>query len=149
MQDLSYNSIDPAGKPEQPCENVIEGVKLARRGDEAAFTGLFHQYNAPICAYLGGLVGNAEVGNDLAQETFIRAWKSLPGLLDDSHFKSWLYRIAANLAHSYMRHERLVRWLPWHEQSGQDDTPSAWIEGPETQADEVERVRKVLAQLGA
>ncbi len=148
MHDLSYNSIDPKDEPEHLVVDIAEDVKLARYGDEPAFTRLFHQYNAPICVYLACLVGNAEVGSDLAQETFIRAWKGLPGLTDELHFKSWLYRIATNLAHSYMRHERLVRWLPWHEQSNQGESPSTWIEGPEMQADEVECVRRVLAQLG-
>jgi RNA polymerase sigma-70 factor (ECF subfamily) len=148
MQNLSYNSIDPSDEPEHSAAGEAEDVKLASCGDEAAFTRLFHHYNAPICVYLACLVGNAEVGGDLAQETFIRAWKNLPTLVDEVHFKSWLYRIATNLAHSHTRRERLVRWLPWHEQSSRDALPSAWVEGPEMQTGEAEYVRQVLAQLG-
>jgi len=148
MQNLSHNSIDPSDEPEHSAAGEAEDVKLARHGDEAAFTRLFHQYNAPICVYLACLVGNAEIGCDLAQETFMRVWKNLPGLVDELRFKAWLYRIATNLAHSHMRRERLVRWLPWHEQSSRDVLPSAWIEGPEMQTGEAEYVRQVLAQLG-
>src|SRR5579885_2008775 len=96
-----------------PDASVTAIVKRARAGDHAAFTALFDQYNAPICRYLAHLVGNDEVGRDLAQETFFLAWRALPGIRDESRFGPWLYRIASNLAYSHLRHARLTRWLPW------------------------------------
>lgn len=144
---LSYNSTDPPGESALPSGEEIADADLARQGDGPAFARLFQRYNAPICAYLARLLGNDEVGRDLAQETFIRAWKSLPGLSGELRFKPWLYRIATNLARSQMRRERLVRWLPWHEQERHADQ-FLRIEGPEARAGESELVRQVLARLG-
>lgn len=135
--------------PEQEEQNsqqiaaLSEVVELARLGDAGAFAALFHQYNAPICAYLARMVGNDETGRDLAQETFLRAWRSLPALTGDSFkFKSWLYRIATNLARSHMRHERLMRWLPWAEHTGLQQSA-----GPEDSVSENECIRQALEQL--
>ena len=127
--------------PEQE-EQSSQLVELARLGDAGAFAALFHQYNAPICAYLARMVSNDEAGRDLAQETFLHAWKSLPTLSGELQFKPWLYRIATNLARSHMRHERLVRWLPWaeHEELRQSA-------GPEEGVSENECIRQALAQL--
>src|SRR5579859_5964549 len=94
---------------------LAQVVELARGGDTLAFRELFQKYNGQVCTYLARLVGNDEVGRDLAQETFMRAWKSLPEIRSDAHFKAWLFRIATNIAMSHLRHARLVRWLPWQE----------------------------------
>jgi hypothetical protein len=71
-----------------------ELVQQAQQGEHAAFAALFEQYNALICRYLTRLVGNIELGHDLAQDTFLQAWRSLPRLRDSEYFGPWLYRIA-------------------------------------------------------
>jgi hypothetical protein len=55
-----------------------ELVQRAQHGEHAAFAALFERYNAPLCRYLVRLVGNVEIGHDLAQDTFLKAWRSLP-----------------------------------------------------------------------
>lgn len=87
-------------------------VDLARAGDAAAFTRLFDTYHGPITGYLLRLTGNREVADDLAQETFIRVLRALPGTDADLHFRPWLYRIATNLANSWFRRRRLRTRLP-------------------------------------
>ena len=126
---------------------VTELVEQARVGDAVGFTVLFQEFNAPICTYLARLVGNDELGRDLAQETFLLAWKNLPRLQGELHFKAWLYRIATNVARSHLRHERLIRWLPWieHEERHADRLPS--VAGPEEHVGEAEYVAQVLACL--
>lgn len=110
-----------------------------------AFSLLFQSYNTPICTYLARLVSSDEQGRNLAQETFLHVWQSLPALHGTLHFKPWPYRIATNLARSHLRRTRLVCWLPWaeHEQN------MLWMAGPEEQAGEAEHIRQVLARLGA
>lgn len=117
-------------------------VELARQGDASAFAALFHMYNAPLCTYLARMVGDDEAGRDLAQETFTRAWKSLPGLSGELQFKPWLYRIATNLAKSHLRHARIVRWLPWTEHADMRQHAS-----PEESVSEAECIKAALAQL--
>ncbi len=90
-------------------------VKLAQAGSEEAFAALFSYYSSGISGYLAGLVRSPEDRDELAQETFVRAWKKLPRLRDVSRFKPWLYRIATNLAYDYRRRQKSKRrfqWLP-------------------------------------
>lgn len=96
-------------------------VARLRAGDESAFEVLVGRYQQPLFHYLRGLVGNAEQAEDLLQETFLRAHTSLMSLQEPGLLRSWLYRIAHNLACSSLRRQRLVRWLPlpfFHPTSG-------------------------------
>ena len=121
-------------------------VERAQQGEHAAFAALFERYNAPICRYLARLVGNAELGRDLAQDTFLRAWRSLPRLRDRERLGSWLYQIATNLARSHARRARLIQWLPW---SGplESAAGSSRLERPEDVVGESEQVMLALAEL--
>jgi RNA polymerase sigma-70 factor (ECF subfamily) len=121
-------------------------VQRAQQGEHAAFTVLFERYNAPISRYLARLVGDAELGRDLAQDTFLQAWRSLSRLRDGERFSSWLYQIATNLARSHARRARLIHWLPW---SGplESAAGSSRMERPEDHVGETEQVLLALAQL--
>ena len=141
---------EPTGDPTRAAvidTDLTQLVGLARAGDGPAFRDLFQRYNGQVCTYLARLVGNDEAGRDLAQETFMRAWKSLPAIRSDAHFKAWLFRIATNIAMSHLRHTRLVRWLPWREEEIITSRIDLSIEGPEEQAGEAECVQYALAQL--
>jgi RNA polymerase sigma-70 factor, ECF subfamily len=112
------------------------------RDPASLFEQLFAQYQAPILNYLYRLVGNAGEAENLTQETFTRAWKArknLPGLENP---RAWLYRIATNAARDYARRERLLAWLPFHE-----DEPGLRAESHEDSSLEAERVRLALIQL--
>ena len=87
-------------------------VARIRAGDTDAFDLLVERYQAPIFRYLRGLVTDPEQARDLAQETFLRAYRSLDSLQDPHLLRSWLYRIAHNQACSLLRRRRLIRWLP-------------------------------------
>lgn len=121
-------------------------VELACTGDEEAFDALFYAYNARICTFLARMVGNDEEGRDLAQETFLRAWRTLSSVQDEAHFSSWLYRIATNVAIDHFRTQRLrrlfnIRWSTV-EQIVYLQTP-----GPEEQIAEAEYIQLALAQV--
>ncbi len=133
--------------PSEPDVAQTALVEQARAGDRAAFTTLFQQYNAPICRYLARVVGNDDVGRDLAQETFFAAWRALRELRDPSRFASWLYRIATNQANSYLRQARVARLLPWAEPVGPQADTFPTTAGPEGQVGEHQQVAAALAQL--
>jgi RNA polymerase sigma-70 factor (ECF subfamily) len=122
-------------------------VEHARAGDRAAFTALFERYNARICRYLARLVGDDDLGRDLAQDTFLAAWRGLPGIQDDARFGPWLYRIATNLARSHLRRARLIRWLPWGDAGGHTGAGHPSMVGPEEHAGEAEYVALALARM--
>ncbi|HEX5501222.1 MAG TPA: RNA polymerase sigma factor [Thermomicrobiales bacterium] len=87
-------------------------VARARRGDAAAFTEIFERYHHRIVNYIYGLVHDRELANDLAQDSFLKAYKALPRMGDDLRLAPWLYRIAGNTAFSALRRRKLIRWLP-------------------------------------
>lgn len=72
-------------------------VARAQAGDMRAFELLVRKYQHKIVQLVGRLVGEAEAA-DVAQETFIRAWRALPGFRGQSAFYTWLYRIGINTA---------------------------------------------------
>ncbi|HYI13836.1 MAG TPA: RNA polymerase sigma factor [Thermomicrobiales bacterium] len=88
-------------------------VAAARAGDAVAFAALFDSYHGPITSYLYRLTGSRETADDLAQETFIKAFRALGRTSDDLNFRAWLYRIATNSAVSWRRRQQLLTWLPF------------------------------------
>ena len=80
-----------------------ELVGRARRGDAEAFRDLFNRFFAMIHAFSYRACLNEAVADDLAQETFIKAARSLHTLEAGASFKAWLYRIAANTFRDWLR----------------------------------------------
>ena len=78
-------------------------IALARDGDDAAWAMLVEEHQAAVfrLAYL--MVGNQDDAEDVAQETFIAAYKSLGTFFGDRSIKSWLLAIAANRARNHHR----------------------------------------------
>lgn len=93
------------------AEGVPEGslVSLARRGDDSAFGELVRRRQTTIRGLLRRWCGDAQLADDLAQETFVRAWKQLRRLESPGAFGGWLRQIALNvwLDHARRRHIRL------------------------------------------
>ena len=74
---------------------LIERVK---QGDMRAFEMLVVKYQRRIERLIGRMVRDADLVPDIAQETFIRAYRAIPNFRGDSAFYTWLYRIAVNTA---------------------------------------------------
>jgi RNA polymerase sigma-70 factor (ECF subfamily) len=74
---------------------LIERVK---RGDVKAFEMLVVKYQRRIERLIGRMVRDVDLVPDIAQETFIRAYRALPQFRGESAFYTWLYRIAVNTA---------------------------------------------------
>lgn len=100
-------------KPVSPATAIDQAlVARARRGDAAAFEEIFERYHHRIVNYLYSLVHDRELANDLAQDSFLKAYKALPRMDDELRLAPWLYRIAGNTAFSALRRRKLIRWLP-------------------------------------
>jgi RNA polymerase sigma-70 factor (ECF subfamily) len=74
---------------------LVERVKL---GDVRAFEMLVVKYQRRIERLIGRMVRDVDLVQDIAQESFIRAYRALPNFRGDSAFYTWLYRIAVNTA---------------------------------------------------
>jgi RNA polymerase sigma-70 factor, ECF subfamily len=73
-------------------------VQRAQRGDQRAFELLVIKYQRRIERLIGRMVRDDGLVQDIAQESFIRAYRALPQFRGDSAFYTWLYRIAVNTA---------------------------------------------------
>jgi RNA polymerase sigma-70 factor (ECF subfamily) len=81
------------------AESSDEDLMLAlQRGELAAFDALFRRHYEPVRALCARLTAVRSVGDDLAQETFLRVLRHRSTYRGDARFTTWLYRIARNVA---------------------------------------------------
>ncbi len=73
-------------------------VDRVKRGDVRAFEMLVVKYQRRIERLIGRMVRDVDLVQDIAQESFIRAYRALPNFRGESAFYTWLYRIAVNTA---------------------------------------------------
>jgi len=78
-------------------------VRLSKQGDVEAFMALALRYQERIYNTTLGLTKNHLDADDLSQETFMKAFKSLKGFKQDSSFFTWLYKIAVNLTLNFLK----------------------------------------------
>ena len=77
-------------------------VERARQGDVRAFEMLVIKYQRRIERLIARMIRDTDLVQDIAQETFIRAYRALPRFRGESAFYTWLYRIAVNTAKKAM-----------------------------------------------
>ena len=88
---------------DQPSQLVDhELVQRVQRGDSAAFDLLVRKYQHRIVALIGRYVSDWSECQDVAQETFLRAYRALGNFRGDAQFYTWLHRIAVNTAKNHL-----------------------------------------------
>jgi RNA polymerase sigma-70 factor (ECF subfamily) len=80
-----------------------------KTGDESAFAYLVHKYRRPIVGFMYRLCRNPSTAEELAQEVFLRVYRSRTTYEPSAKFTTWLYRIATNLAVNHARDTRHER----------------------------------------
>ena len=96
----------PGGTGELTDADVMLRVKA---GDEAAFDYLVQKYRRPMVNFMYRMAHNAAAAEDLAQEVFLRVYRSRASYEASAKFTTWLYRIASNLAANHARDTRHER----------------------------------------
>ena len=81
-------------------------VARACRGDQEAFRLIFERYSRPLISFVYDQVGNRELAEELTQETFVRAYRSLRTLREETKLSTWLFGIAKNVARESLRARR-------------------------------------------
>ena len=106
------STANPASKHEGVCgrERRIqvyiaddELIEKCVQGDTAAFETLVLQYERKVFSVAYRFVGNKEDAEDLAQEAFIKVFKSLKSFRGEASFSTWLYHIVANVCRDALR----------------------------------------------
>jgi len=87
---------------------MLEGdlVKRARHGDLKAYDELVKRYQERIYATIYHMTANHEDANDLAQESFIKAYQALKSFRGGSSFYTWIYRIAVNKTINFLKQRK-------------------------------------------
>ena len=122
-----------------------ELVRLARRGDTAAFDQLVVHHQRVVFNIAYRMTGNRQEAEDVAQETFVKAYQALDRFDPQRPFAPWLYRIATNTALNWIKRRRPEMELS---EGVLLTDPSA--PGPEAQAiaaDTSARLRAAIATL--
>ena len=120
-----------------------ETVAACQRGDREAFDRLVQRYQREVYRLCYRYLGQHEDANDLAQEVFLRAWRSIGRFRGDSAFSTWLYRIAVNAC---LNHRALKR-VPTQDLPEALPDPSRGAEARAQDEDVARRVRGAIARL--
>lgn len=114
---------------------------------------LYEQFGSRIYSYLRRLTQNAELAEDLTQETFLRAVESFQNFRGEGEISNWLYRIATNLFRDYLRARKGKERDAWDEQEVPDISQVPAHDPPVTQVLErreaTQCVRDCIAALPA
>ena len=79
-----------------------ELVERVQRGDKRAFDLLVSKYQNKVFMIIGRFISDQAEVYDVAQDTFIKAYRALPNFRGESAFYTWIYRIAINTAKNYL-----------------------------------------------
>jgi RNA polymerase sigma-70 factor (ECF subfamily) len=122
-------------------------MERGAQGNEEAFRLLVRRWERPVFAFLERMLGSREEAQDLGQETFLRMCREAGRYRATGRFKSWLFRIAGNLARSRLRRRKLVAWVRFdpseHDRPSSQETPEQSLEREEAR----EGVRRALGRL--
>ena len=97
-------SVAPASKFETADDRAL--VQWSRDGEMSAYDELVRRYQERIYATIYHMTSNHEDANDLAQETFVKAFQALKSFKGDSSFYTWSYRIAVNKTINFLKQRK-------------------------------------------
>ncbi|MSQ94983.1 MAG: RNA polymerase sigma factor [Gemmataceae bacterium] len=98
---------DNVGSPDE-----LNWVRQAAQGDQQAFARLVDAYWEKVRRWLYGLTGKQHMAEDVAQDTFLKAWIALPKLREVATFRVWLFQIARRCWLDARRRSGLYKKLP-------------------------------------
>jgi len=84
-------------------------LRVGSDDDNAAYEYLVNKFHRPMIAFMFRMVHNQALAEELAQEVFLRVYRSRKGYAAEAKFSTWLYRIATNLAVNHARDHKMER----------------------------------------
>ena len=134
---------------EKPVDSDAWLVERAVAGDQKAFELLVIKYQRRIQRLIGRMVRDVDLVEDIAQETFIRAYRALAQFRGDAQFYTWLYRIAVNTAKKFLMDLKRNPTVSENSFKSDDDDETSPIENELTSPDTPDAVlaSKEIAQI--
>jgi RNA polymerase sigma-70 factor (ECF subfamily) len=132
----------PAPAP-SPADTDLMLVERTVAGDQKAYELLVIKYQRRIERLIGRMVRDTDLIEDIAQETFIRAYRALAQFRGEAQFYTWLYRIAVNTAKKALvdlKRDPVVSETALRGGGGDDDDETSGVENELTSAETPETV---------
>ncbi len=127
-------------------EPEIEWMSRIRDGDMEAFRLLVEMHQSRVVGTIGKMLGSDAEAEDLAQQVFIRVWKSAPRYKPTAKFTTWLFRITRNLVFNELRRRRhfagRIEDLPEQAERTEREPDQVMLEGELQDA-----IERAIAQL--
>jgi len=127
-----------------------ELIRSAQSGDRTAFDELVRRTYLDVFTLAIRLTGNEEDARDVVQDAYLRAWKGIHRFRGDAQLSTWLYRITANCASTYLSRRRRLCTEPFS--AGLDPTELRHEAQPEAMVEttlDLERIARAVDQLPA
>lgn len=126
----------PTASTPNANDSDLHLVQRTVAGDQKAYGLLVLKYQRRIERLIGRMVRDVDLVPDLAQETFLRAYRALPKFRGDAQFYTWLYRIAVNTAKKAMVELSRNPVMTESALRGKDDDDETYVPGRELTTDE-------------
>src|SRR5207244_1160733 len=110
------------GRSEEDAEDV-RLMRLVSRGDTSAFEKLIERHQALVAGTVARMLSSNSDVEDLAQQVFIRVWKSARRYVPRAKFTTWLLKITRNLVFNELRRTKRHAHVPLQSEPGAEDPP--------------------------
>src|SRR5919201_2413523 len=104
--------LEPAGSAEEQDKQDVRRIELAGQGDMDAFERLIERHQTLVAGTVARMLGSNSDVEDIAQQVFIRVWKSAGRYVARAKFTTWLLKITRNLVFNEMRRTKRHPHLP-------------------------------------
>jgi len=119
---MSANHRANGGKSEEDADD-LRLMRLVGEGDTGAFEELVDKHQALVAGTIGRMLGSNSDVEDIAQQVFIRVWKSARRYVPRAKFTTWLLKITRNLVFNELRRTKRRAQVPLQSEPGTDDPP--------------------------
>ncbi|MGB9618867.1 MAG: RNA polymerase sigma factor [Armatimonadota bacterium] len=135
--------------PEEPDDTFVARIK---DGDGSAFGELVQRHQRAVYGVVSRMISDRDDVDDIVQDVFVQAFKSLPGFKQEASFGTWIYRIAVNTTIKHIRKTRSRRGTSIDDPAARlaDTLASNGPNGPDDAAEKAERreaVRRAVEAL--
>jgi len=119
---MSQNDRGNQGRSEEDADDV-RLMQLVGGGDTQAFEQLIEKHQTLVAGTVARMLGSSSDVEDIAQQVFIRVWKSACRYVPRAKFTTWLLKITRNLVFNEMRRIKRRPHVPLQSEAGMEDPP--------------------------
>ena len=121
---MSQNDRGNQGRSEEDADDV-RLMQLVGDGDTRAFEQLIEKHQTLVAGTVARMLGSSSDVEDIAQQVFIRVWKSARRYVPRAKFTTWLLKITRNLVFNEMRRTKRRPHIPLQSEPGVENPPSS------------------------